>query len=131
MKESIECARYFSDATFGIAYPIPHTFLYDYVKNNNFFFPEPVPVKYKDKTIDWILFDTPHFPVEERQKAVDLAIKARLYHSVNYYNSLKILSKIFRKMTYMMRRKWGFLGLITSSAIFTALASTGLGFAQK
>ena len=84
VQESIERARHFSEATFGIAYPIPHTFLYDYIKINNYFLPEPVPIKYKDQIIDWILFDTPHFNVEERLKAVELAIEAKVYHNISY-----------------------------------------------
>jgi radical SAM superfamily enzyme YgiQ (UPF0313 family) len=84
VKESIEYAQRFSESTFGIAYPISHTFLYDYVKNNNCFLPEPVPVKHKGETIDWILFDTPHFPVEDRLKAVELAIAAKVYRNVQY-----------------------------------------------
>ncbi len=82
VKESIECARRFSEATFGIAYPIFHTFLYDYVKKNNYLLPEPVPIKYKGNIIDLIVFDTPHFPVEERLKAAELAIEAKVYHGL-------------------------------------------------
>ncbi len=104
VKESIECARHFPGATFGVAYPIPHTALYDYVKSENLFLPEPVPVEYKGKTIDWILFDTPHFTVEERLKAVDLAIKARVHHNVNPYKSMKIAGKLYKRLTFMLRR---------------------------
>lgn len=97
VKESIECARHFPEVTFGIAYPIAHTFLYDHVRNNNYFLPEPVPIKHKGKIIDWILFDTPHFTVQERLKAVDMAIKAKFYHNVNYNEEATIISKTINK----------------------------------
>lgn len=84
VKESIECAHHFSDASFGVAYPIFRTFLYDYVINNHYLLPQPVPVKHKGKTIDVIVFDTPHFPAEERLKAVELAIEAKFYHGIEY-----------------------------------------------
>ncbi len=84
VKKSLEVAKVFSKPTFGIAYPIPNTALYDYVKENDYFLPERVPIKHKGKIIDWILFDTPHFTLKERFEAVDLAIKAKMYHGIDY-----------------------------------------------
>jgi anaerobic magnesium-protoporphyrin IX monomethyl ester cyclase len=37
IKESIECAKRFSSATFGVAYPLPHTVLHEFVTNNRYF----------------------------------------------------------------------------------------------
>ncbi len=84
VKESIECTRRFKDATFGIAYPIEHTHLYDFVEEHKLRLEKPVPVKYHGQIIDWILFDTPQFPVKDRLKAVDLAIEAKFYHNIDY-----------------------------------------------
>jgi len=84
VKESIECARQFSEATFGIAFPIIKTFLYDYVKSNNLFLPEPVPIKFKNRTISKIIFDTPQFSVKKRLEAANLAIKEKFFHNINY-----------------------------------------------
>ena len=84
VKKSIEFSKIFSEPTFGIAYPIPNTALYDYVEENGYLLPERVPIKHKGKVIDWILFDTPHFTVEERLQAVELAIKAKVYHGIDY-----------------------------------------------
>ena len=94
VKESIECARRFKDATFGIAYPIEHTYLFDFVKEHKYLLEKPVPVKYQGKIIDLILFDTPQFPVKDRLKAVDLAIKAKFYHNINYDAQHPVLNGI-------------------------------------
>ena len=84
VKKSIEHAKYFTQPTFGIAYPIPNTFLYDYISENGYFLPEKVPIMHKGKIIDWVLFDTPHFTLQERLEAVQLAIDAKVYHGIDY-----------------------------------------------
>ncbi len=61
VQESLKCAKQFSEATFGIAYPIPHTYLYDYIQKNDYFLKEPIPIKHKGETIDWIMFDLRNF----------------------------------------------------------------------
>jgi radical SAM superfamily enzyme YgiQ (UPF0313 family) len=83
-KKSIEIASRFKEATFGIAYPIPHTSLYDYVKNYGLFLKDPVPVTHNGRVIDWVMFATPEFPVEDRLEAIRLALAARVYHNVDY-----------------------------------------------
>ena len=72
---------------------------------------KPTPVKFRGRIIDWVLFDTPHFPVEERLMAVDLAVKARMYHNINHNKSLKIVSKIYNELTYLFKRKRLRLGM--------------------
>ena len=84
VKASIACAHEFSEATFGVAYPIRHTYLDTYVREHGLLFPEPLPVKFDGKIIDWILFDTPHFKLEERLKGINLAIENRFYHNIDY-----------------------------------------------
>lgn len=84
VKASIACAHQFSEATFGIAYPIRETYLDRYVREHDLMLREPYPVTFDGKIIDWIIFDTPHFPVEERLKGINLAIENRFYHNIDY-----------------------------------------------
>ncbi len=84
VKKSLAIAHCFFRATFGIAYPIPHTYLYDYVMKNDLLLKERIPIEHNGKIIDWVLFDTPQFTVEERFEAVRLAIEAKVYHGIDY-----------------------------------------------
>ncbi|HZS41083.1 MAG TPA: radical SAM protein [Polyangia bacterium] len=84
VKRSIEVAKRFDESTFGIAYPIPHTKLYDYVKQHGLFLDPPVPIPWGDQVIDYVKFATPEFTVEERLEAVRLALEARVYREVDY-----------------------------------------------
>jgi radical SAM superfamily enzyme YgiQ (UPF0313 family) len=83
-KKSIAAAKNFKESTFGIAYPIPHTKLFDYVKQYGLMLEKPVPIVHRGKTIDWVLFSTPEFSVEDRVEAVRLALEAKVYHNVDY-----------------------------------------------
>lgn len=76
---SIATASRFQEAVFGIACPIPHTALFDYVEKHSLFLKEPVPVVHEGRVVDYILFATPEFTVEERLEAIRLAIDAGLY----------------------------------------------------
>jgi len=79
---SFEYASFFSQADFRIAYPIPHTQLFEYLKLNNLLLPEPIPIVFSNKIIGKLLFSTPEFPVIDRVEAVNLAIKAKLLHNI-------------------------------------------------
>jgi len=83
-KKSIAAASRFKESTFGIAYPIPHTKLHDYVTAENRLLKEPMPIRHRGRVIDWVVFDTPEFPAEDRVEAVRLALDARVYHNVDY-----------------------------------------------
>jgi anaerobic magnesium-protoporphyrin IX monomethyl ester cyclase len=63
VKESLEYAHLFSQADFRITYPIPYTYLYDYLRANNLFLSEPIPIRFKDTVVGRILFHTPEFPI--------------------------------------------------------------------
>jgi len=106
VKESLKCARRFKKATFGIAYPIEHTYLWEFVEENKLRLDTPVPIKYQGKTIDWILFDTPEFPLNDRIKAVDLAIKAGFYHNINYDSSPSVLKRFKQLIKHLQLRSY-------------------------
>jgi radical SAM superfamily enzyme YgiQ (UPF0313 family) len=89
VRRSIAVAARFKESTFGIAYPIPHTTLYDYVKKYGLFLDPPVPIEHQGRVIDWILFATPEFSVEDRLQAVREALTARVYHNVDYAASVE------------------------------------------
>jgi radical SAM superfamily enzyme YgiQ (UPF0313 family) len=81
---SIELSKRFKEKTFGIAYPIPHTTLFDYVHKFGLMVDPPVPITHEGRVIDWIKFATPEFTVEERLEAVRRALQAQVYHNVDY-----------------------------------------------
>ena len=81
VRRSIEVASHFKEATFGLAFPIPRTALFDYVTAHSLFLDEPAPVVYQGRVIDEIVFATPEFTVEERIEAVLLAINAGVYRT--------------------------------------------------
>ncbi|MFZ4801768.1 MAG: B12-binding domain-containing radical SAM protein [Chlorobium sp.] len=84
VKESLEYAHMFTQADFRITYPMMNTYLYDYLTSNNLFLPEPIPIIYKESIVGRILFATPEFSVDERIEAINLALKAKLLHNVEY-----------------------------------------------
>jgi radical SAM superfamily enzyme YgiQ (UPF0313 family) len=86
---SIELSMRFKERTFGIAVPIPHTTLYDYVQKFGLMLKEPVPIVHEGRVIDRILFATPEFTVEERLEAVRRALAAKVYQNVDYAAGIK------------------------------------------
>ncbi len=84
VKQSLEYAHMFTQADFRITYPMKNTYLYDYLTTNNLFLPEPIPIIYKESIVGRILFATPEFSVDERIEAINLALKAKLLHNVEY-----------------------------------------------
>ncbi|MHB8174576.1 MAG: B12-binding domain-containing radical SAM protein, partial [Nitrospirota bacterium] len=84
IKETIEFARKFDQVSFGVAKPIPGTYLYDYVMENDYMLKDPVPIMHKGKAIDWIVFDTPHFPAKKQLEAVKLTVENRMFHFIDY-----------------------------------------------
>jgi hypothetical protein len=54
------------------------------MSEHDLFLKEPVPITHQGAIVDWILFATPDFSVDDRLEAVRLAIAARLYHNIDY-----------------------------------------------
>lgn len=94
VKESIECARRFSDATFSLAYPIKRTQLAEFVEKESRMFPHAVPVEHDGRTVGWIYFDTPWFPLKDQLEAVRLTIEEGLYQ--NMASERKFIKKVGR-----------------------------------
>lgn len=86
VRKSIEYAALFSQADFRIVYPMPYTDLYDYLKANDLFLCEPIPIKYGDAVVGRILFETPTFPVKDRIEAANMVLEAKLLYNVCYGN---------------------------------------------
>jgi anaerobic magnesium-protoporphyrin IX monomethyl ester cyclase len=84
VQESVRHASLFSQADFRITYPMPYTDLYNYLEANNLFLSEPILIKYGKSIIGRIIFETPGFSIQDRIKAINIALDKKLLHNVEY-----------------------------------------------